>query len=429
MSVMHVSHTFHQSGHGTFFTGALMSGHFGSTSPGYTWVYDCGSKRSSHLKTIVNNMAVTFPKSWKSHIDMLAISHFDDDHTNGLEELLSKHTVGRLTIPYASFERRLATALSLDGEKLLSRDTALFALDPVTYLVSKGLGERVQEIVLVTGNADSEDDGLDEFFPSDQRGPETEEGFVWREIPAYENESENFASGDGYNILGRAANLQVSTTSHDSPFVPNGYSWEFFFFNSAPSTCAGRSSAKIKAAIADAKDVIREMALLGGTHAIKPKWRDKLKKVYIRHFGHSSKSRNNISLCVLSAPTKRVIVESCAAFDRGHSLGYVSPNPIKKGLLLCGDLTIDSSMLRCMERHFTPQRWGDIDVMQIPHHGSKNSWELGNMALCAHRHSVLCVPDSSSMHPHKTVLNDLKGSHTHRADYKNFVQETFHFNI
>lgn len=70
---------FHPVGHGAFFTEQFYDD-YGNLL--FNVVYDCGTKTSNvNTDTLFTN---TFPKG--SHIDILFISHFDDDHISGIEK-------------------------------------------------------------------------------------------------------------------------------------------------------------------------------------------------------------------------------------------------------------------------------------------------------------------------------------------------------
>ena len=77
----------HPVGQGAFFTE-----HFDNRDKECAWlnvVYDCGSKTclQDGISTLVES-GIRSAFNFKEHIDFLAISHFDDDHTNGLKALL-----------------------------------------------------------------------------------------------------------------------------------------------------------------------------------------------------------------------------------------------------------------------------------------------------------------------------------------------------
>lgn len=75
---------------------------------GYVCVYDCGS--STYKKEIKNNPGANKFTEWVNDlykktngvINLLVISHFDEDHFNGVGELLKKFRIKKIVIPYMS---------------------------------------------------------------------------------------------------------------------------------------------------------------------------------------------------------------------------------------------------------------------------------------------------------------------------------------
>ena len=76
--------TFHGIGQGLFYSGSIANG-------GFNFVYDCGSESPAMLRTI------TLPCA---DLDFVAISHFHDDHVNGLPALFRNHRVEKVFLPY-----------------------------------------------------------------------------------------------------------------------------------------------------------------------------------------------------------------------------------------------------------------------------------------------------------------------------------------
>jgi len=77
-------------GQGLFYTGSLFGGEF-------NFVYDCGGKSSKAVKLLINEYLKT-----TTTIDALFISHFHNDHINGIEYLKHKCRIKELFIPYYS---------------------------------------------------------------------------------------------------------------------------------------------------------------------------------------------------------------------------------------------------------------------------------------------------------------------------------------
>ncbi|WP_027938140.1 MBL fold metallo-hydrolase [Anaeroarcus burkinensis] len=126
---------FHGVGHGLFWTGKLN---------GLNIVYDCGSRSSQVLKTSINNYT-------PSHIEILIISHFHQDHVKGVKELFSKKTCGTIFIPYYHpdalkyielnyvFNLILENKMPTDSDK----DYLLFLNSPSEYLFKFTNAEKI----------------------------------------------------------------------------------------------------------------------------------------------------------------------------------------------------------------------------------------------------------------------------------------------
>ena len=64
---------------------------------GFTVVFDCGSKTKDHEKLLVRE--INRLKGWTDHIETLVISHFDEDHYNGLSLLVSSFPIREVIVP------------------------------------------------------------------------------------------------------------------------------------------------------------------------------------------------------------------------------------------------------------------------------------------------------------------------------------------
>ena len=89
--------TFHPVGHGAFYTEKFQI----NDGKKLNFVYDCGSKSK---KRIENEIDITFDEN--ETIDLLAISHFHNDHINGLEHLLKRCNVKNIILPLLHEEQK-----------------------------------------------------------------------------------------------------------------------------------------------------------------------------------------------------------------------------------------------------------------------------------------------------------------------------------
>ncbi|MDZ9950893.1 hypothetical protein SNC03_07740 [Escherichia coli] len=69
-----LSGCFHAVGNGTFFTSKIR----GEDGNVFNWGYDCGSTSENAINNIINSSYMEFEDG--DSIDMMVISHFDDDH-------------------------------------------------------------------------------------------------------------------------------------------------------------------------------------------------------------------------------------------------------------------------------------------------------------------------------------------------------------
>lgn len=433
----HVHQCFHAVGHGTFLTGTLVADD-GAT---FRWVYDCGSKRS---KAIRGALARTDSwHLWKHEtIDLLVLSHFDDDHINGLESLLKMYKVTCLVLPYSEWQQRVRNVLETRSG-VVSASTAQFQLSPTTWLQSLGLADNVGTILLVKGGSTPNESDVDPTpFPTEftQEEPRvTDENTLIEELDQRELRMTERLHGTV---------PKVKTASHGSTFTLRSIPMEFKFFNaelsgitlgtivqdSGGNVISKRSKLKMQEVRADIEEEIKRLNLHKPFNTWPAGWRGQLKKCYMMHFGSGGAARNDISLCMYSAPLRGSFgLQRCRIFSDHGAAGAIvdidacySSDDFLPGLLCTGDLQVNATVISEMRSHLGCSRWNTIGLTQIPHHGSKHSWTSGNAAHFSSSEFVHCAP-GSSLHPHNDVISDLSGRIAHTADYNNSVNLKYHF--
>ena len=148
MTSLKVAQKFHSVGNGTFKLGIVESQ---DTRENFKWVYDCGSTSMTTLNRVLG--AIT-RRGWPESIDMLVLSHFDNDHVNGVEEILKHCRVKTLVLPFSEWAQTVRE-ISVMGKKGTSPSTALMQLNPVKWLASRNFDAHVEEIVLIQGGMDT----------------------------------------------------------------------------------------------------------------------------------------------------------------------------------------------------------------------------------------------------------------------------------
>ncbi|MGE4243139.1 hypothetical protein, partial [Ramlibacter sp.] len=375
-----------------------------------SWAYDCGSKRPTQVKAMVHRFAgeLSSVASDADPIKLLAISHFDDDHVHGVEALLQERRVEHLALPYMPLRQSLFNATGRAGGAM-SSTTAAFQFDPPAWLLARGLGERVDQIVLVRGGSDAADGDSQVMFPEPplpDRGVRAEEG--------------------------AAANFRLLNSEPDGPAIHlqshsnsvklvNQLPLEFVFFNSTlPNEVAPSSGLSLDVVRAALQKLLQGLGINSGGRLPTRVWRPALRSFYDRHFGATGPARNNISLCMMIRPQSR----SWNFFPCSSEAGCVPAS--RQTLLLTGDLAMSSSEISAMKSHFGP-RWDELAVVQVPHHGSKHSWVKGNAASIGPVAFVQCIPDTCRLgrHPHASVSADLSAHPVFAADYQRGVIQQF----
>lgn len=428
--MIHIHQCFNAVGHGTFFNGLAFDEQRESS---FSWIYDCGSKRTTRIDQEI--MCLEGWESWPEEIDLLVLSHFDDDHVNGVERLLKSRKVRVLALPYMDVGHRLAGAASVSTDPC-SASTAVFQLDPVAWLQSRGLAGQIDTVIMVQGGPRGDGDPPVDGRAVPLPGSPGDNHRV-REDPADTKGTEV----SPVTRAGRATAPRMVLWRHTASTMASGIPLELMFFNATQPDLfykdgtgmlvARRSRRAISVVQADVDIIARRYGLHDLSRQPSRGWRDALRAVYVKHFGNSSQQRNNISLCLLVRP-RGLDVEDCSFFRR-HDVSPLTPQHLvsninKTGTLLLGDLRIDSATLAEMQAHFGMARWVDIGTVQVPHHGSKHSWETGAAAVLGPERFIHCVPDASSHHPHRSVDDDLSPvAAVLRADYRAGVAIDYHF--
>lgn len=376
-----VNKCFHAVGNGTLFSGQIQNI---QNSEVFNWLYDCGS---TSLKTIGNTLT-NLPNWFQSHntIDMLVISHFDNDHVNGLEILLKNFYVKKLVLPFTEWPQSIRE-ISILGKKGIAPSIALFQLNPVKWLQLNGFENRINEIVLVKGGESPNSDIL-----------ESDNNLVDNpDLPIDSTTSVFFE----FDTSVQKSSIKLLKINHFQSFKDSSGSFEFMFYNAEKSFSelgliyevggkrfAKKSRQEISIVKADIEKTIISLGLDQQITNLPKDWRKKLKHCYEKHFGKTGKAKNNISLCMYAAPLDINLQKS------------------RYATLLTGDINLSSNVIDDMEAHLGINRWDSLGIVQVPHHGSQHSWTVGNTARFIPATFVQCATPTK-LHPHSKVVADL----------------------
>ena len=409
---MHFRHCFHPAGHGTFFSGHIKNR---PDVRDFIWVYDCGSKRLSHLRGLIRNFCINLMQTEPRHdrIELLCISHFDSEHVNGLDLFFRKLRVDTVVLPYMSLPERLLAASEMEEDEIAdAAAVAALTLDPLTYFQLRGYGERIGRVILIRGHDPDGANRPDGGVPPPGDGDNLREPRDYNApLDVSEGKSLYMSEADaaGSYCNNDAMNLVVRSDTRALGF--DGI-YEFVFYNkAAPKERAPKSDKSLQQVAAEAAAIVREFEMVGAKVA-KPGWCQALKALYEAHFGSTGKEKNEISLCVYGRPILDSDMTPCELYRMqvpGPVVNLKLTSPRKTGVLMTGDSTLKKKDLAALQRHLGADRWQSIGMMQIPHHGSEHNWQDGNGAQCPQDYSVICAPGTQH-HPHKSVLKDARNA-------------------
>lgn len=362
--------SFEPVGQGCFYNGTITVG-----DREYSVVYDCGS--SSGGSMVFTKSAIN--KYWKrrkrKYIDILVISHLDEDHYNAISCLLENGTkVGIMILPFITrVDTTLLTAKDVDGrrynEKYLS-----FLIDPVGEL------KKYAEIIIFSTR-----DNIDDYYNDERLNIENYKDIeISGKICKKEKEliSKYFDNDDIDNFRNVYVinKLKISIKCRSS--IQSNI-WEFYFYQV-------KSPKKTKEILNFYRRLIIEDIKFSNAKELCNLLNDKEKRA-ILHKAYkeliSDSSVNDTSVIMMHYPLLHIMsgclwwrredfnnVELSKMFRRGVKY-RCTPNDDNKSSLLLGDITL-GKFINEIEFFVKKTCKGKACyVALVPHHGSKKSWD------------------------------------------------------
>lgn len=416
---------FHAAGQGLFASGTLVG--INSSFGNFHWVFDCGSvSYSTVLRPVVSRYRELVIGN---QLDLLCISHFDNDHVSGISDLLSGLHVNTVVIPYYSQLERL-----LIGSTSISPTATYLAFlsNPIAFILERAAS--VDKIIIVGGPQEETDDlalpGRPPEEPSGNHQDYSERR--WRESSWHLKPSKGTELDTRLVVDAATLGLAQQTGTHLLAFTESletlavhpqfAFGWEFLFFHKPiDPTFREALLKKMRAILATSSDARRRQTL--GDVLKSKTLRDQIKKAYNSSI-RGREDINSTSLCVYTGPQLDLLQGSSISRPWPDSLmvlprrfhSYYNEHAENCSLLYTGDANLKLSENRRELRNFiTLNRWQSISVLQVPHHGSKNNWEPGAVREFSHSFSIFCADETHRgyKHPDGEVVLDLlyRGPH------------------
>ncbi|MDR0231383.1 MAG: MBL fold metallo-hydrolase [Dysgonamonadaceae bacterium] len=345
--------TFHPIGQGAFYT----ERHTFNNNV-FTIVYDCGSKTLSESE-MERKISSTFRKNEK--IDILFISHFHEDHVNGLDFLKNHCKIKRVVLPLLDEQAKALIKVSnfINGyfnTELIDNPQTFFGEDVSIILIEAN----------ISGNSNV--NGIDD---------EKREAIT--------------------DIIGGREGTFVSGTVF-IPFVDAD--WLFIPFNYERDE---RRNAF--------EDALRSKGLtISNINTVNDMYRHK-EKIIEAYEAVSKGDQNEISMILFSG--KRVD-------DYIHSFNYCRHFYTKQhlhfhqsGCLYMGDINVRKKVIMTDMKNRLTKYWPHIGTLQIPHHGSINNFNNGILAQNMRSAIFSFGTNNTYGHPSDKIIGDVSANYTY----------------
>lgn len=399
MNNIKVIHRFYPVGQGLFASGSVeckqrqsQADNNSDVTISFRWVYDCGS--SSGKRLITNAIADLKSDCQGEKIDLLTLSHFHNDHINGVVNLLGEIGVKTVMLPWAPLWHRLL--IGFDQGLRADDPEMLFFIDPAEYLV-QAAGDGFEHVLFVMPS-----DGEGPPFPTEPTAaPEPPEDGEDPDKPSRPGERVSYGDLEGaYGHLDH----RVRKLRSGEAIAVHGV-WEFLPYNdpaTQPDDPFGFAS-KVESS---------RGSLLNGNEDERLSALDDLRTFYETTFGRGV-TMNNVSLMLYGGAVGPWTGQSfCNCECLYHRLIGAcrcwKEHETRGAILLTGDGDLKSeAKWKSLESYLDARRARRTSLFQVPHHGARANWHGGLAALIAPTTSVFCSdPRHSYGHPHAEVLRD-----------------------
>lgn len=342
------------------------------------WIYDCGSNQIDRLRKEISTV--------HRDLDLVFLSHLDDDHVNGLDHLLVNKDVVEVVLPYLEDHERLIVLAQAAAQGRLSGQFATFMADQTGWLRNRG----VERITFVEGPGETDgEDASTPRLPPDA-GPETKGPLTpdWS-IPA----GGSAARRDGVARVPAGAMIQMTDVAHRIA------DWVFLPFAHPPSKALMRAfEAELAAQFPGMKpaDIVQTIWTSRG--------REKLQTCYDALW---SSDTNLVSMSLYAGPAT-----DAGRWREAVTLGarhyHLRRGARTAGWLATGDAKLSGKGRRGGFGKFYAGVLDKVVVLVAPHHGAANSWESA-ILIGMTRLSVGCAAAGPNGygHPHKAVSDDI----------------------
>ncbi|WP_417807106.1 MBL fold metallo-hydrolase [Thioclava sp.] len=324
-------------------------------------------------------------------IDLLTLSHFHNDHINGVVDLLNEIGAKTVMLPWAPLWHRLLIGF----EQGLRADDPemLFFVDPVQYFAQEA-GDGFEQVLFV--------------MPSDGGGPPFPTEPTAAPEPPEDLDDPDKPSGPGEPVSYGELDLAYHNGDRRVRMFRPGQAihvfgvWEFVPYNDPDTRPSDPASF-------EAKVTPHREALLNGNNSAREAALKSLRGLYEATFGRSA--MNDVSLTLYGGAIGPWRGHRQCECRLHHLFDYCDcwqEHETKAAIMLTGDGNLAStSKWKTLQTYLNAGRACRTSVFQVPHHGARANWHLGLASATSPSISVFSSdPTHNYGHPHAEVLRD-----------------------
>ena len=349
----HVKRIFYPIGQGAFYSEQI---------DGKTIVYDCGlwwnERKSKRAQRLVKS---AFPK--KHDIDILFISHFDFDHVSLIPLLIDHYTVKRIVMPW------------LDSDDSVFLSKLYESLEE--ELVTNNQRNRISKLISDPETFGSENEGIQIFQILSEVTENNQEPVI------IDNPNQN------QTTLNSGTRIQLNDLP-DWVWVPYNVDTE----NRSPALFSQLSKLNL-----DFEKLKNEPNYFEEKRA-------SIRSAYSKIDGNV----NENSLFLYSGPVKKATYHYSRTFF-GHVLDSFRLHnffderwfAFKPGCIYTGDGDLNITKLRDTFKNY----WENVGTIQIPHHGSRKSFDFDAINDAPYLCPISVGVNNSYGHPAPSVISTL----------------------
>lgn len=357
--ILNTSFRFNKCGQGGFYTGCLSL-----EQKKFHFCYDCGSL--SDIKTAITEEVDKYKNNLNLNnngkLDMLVISHFDSDHVNFVKKLCTDIKCGRAIIPYVEPIERLRLAIKAGN---IDEDYNLFLINPYKYLLDLGF----EEVIVIFHNNNGSDIEGDDIppEPSGDTIPTNEVRFK-NNLKQISGKLFKTFTENEFAFLNLRRNRNVYLYS-DKGHINVYFAWMFkFYAKQRPPEEKARLNYFILEILGKRQNdkILSDdiLKLFDDLKTVREKYKSAFK---------GKDLMNSTSLLMLHRPFNNYQnIEMMMIEDNIHWRIAGNLNKCYSTLL-----TSDSNLMNDYDElaeHFN-EEIKKIAICQVPHHGSRRSWE------------------------------------------------------